>query len=527
MATNEKAGAEVPPTSNPGVNNALNNDSKDAKGSDTASVLKEELAVVEQGYLATEGRLPSPEEQIEALGIPNWRELEKKIVRRLDMTLMPCVWCLYFFNYLDRASIGQARLSTLEEDLNLVGSNFSSAVSILSLGYVLGQLPSNMLITKMRPSLYLCLMAIVWSGVSASTVGVSSYSGLMGVRFALGLVEAPLLPGAIYLCGCWYTRKEIAMRMAILYSAQTIAFCSAGLIAAATYATLEQAHGLAGWQWLFIILAVAGAGSAMICLWIIPDYPTSTTGSAMWSMTEDMRKIAAARVIADRPSTSEAKPGAWEGLKMAVRDPKLYILTLMNITISAAYGFSNFYPSIVRGLAASWGYSSVIALILTAPPYLFAAIGSYVNAWHSDKVKERGLHYAIPVAVACIGFIVCLATENAQARYGASFVYVGGMYIANPLIMGYVSGALGKTPEKRAVSVALCNLISQIGNFTAPFMFVSSEEPRYISAFIGMMAFGLSSSACAIVMKIWLTRSNKRLLREAQQNGTVYQPYVT
>lgn len=135
MATNEKAGTEVPPTSNAGVGNAFNNETKDTKGSDTASVLKEELAVVEQGYLATEGRLPSPEEQIEALGIPNWRELEKKIVRRLDMTLMPCVWCLYFFNYLDRASIGQARLSTLEEDLNLTGSNFSSAVSILSLGY--------------------------------------------------------------------------------------------------------------------------------------------------------------------------------------------------------------------------------------------------------------------------------------------------------------------------------------------------------------------------------------------------------
>jgi hypothetical protein len=101
------------------------------------------------------------------------------------------------------------------------------------------------------------------------------------------------------------------------------------------------------------------------------------------------------------------------------------------------------------------------------------------------------------------------------------------MYIANPLIMGYVSGALAKTPEKRAVSVALCNLLSQIGNFTAPFMFVAKEEPRYISAFIGMMAFGLSSSACAIVLKIWLTRSNKRLLREAQRNGTVYQPYAT
>lgn len=101
------------------------------------------------------------------------------------------------------------------------------------------------------------------------------------------------------------------------------------------------------------------------------------------------------------------------------------------------------------------------------------------------------------------------------------------MYIANPLIMGYVSGVLGKTPEKRAVSVAICNLLSQIGNFTAPYMFVNSEEPRYISAFIGMMAFGLASSGCAVGMKLWLVRSNKKLLFKAQRDGTAYQPYVT
>jgi hypothetical protein len=78
--------------------------------------------------------LPKPEDQLDALGIPNWRQLEKQVVRRLDLTLMPCLWCLYLFNYLDRASIAQARISTLQEDLNLTGSQFSTAVSILSYG---------------------------------------------------------------------------------------------------------------------------------------------------------------------------------------------------------------------------------------------------------------------------------------------------------------------------------------------------------------------------------------------------------
>lgn len=144
MANTEKTGTEVPQDTVPTeTEHSANRPAQsgdgtapvDEKDAETASHIEKDLAIVEDGFMKHEGRLPSPEERIDALGIPNWRELEKKIVRRLDMTLMPCLWVLYFFNYMDRASIGQARLSTLDEDLNLTGSNFSTAVSILSLGY--------------------------------------------------------------------------------------------------------------------------------------------------------------------------------------------------------------------------------------------------------------------------------------------------------------------------------------------------------------------------------------------------------
>lgn len=100
--------------------------------------------------------LPKAEDQLDALGIPNWRQLEKQVVRRLDFTLMPCLWCLYLFNYLDRASIGQARISTLQEDINLSDSQFSTAVSILSYGlvhYILMTLVELIVVTSWAKSL--------------------------------------------------------------------------------------------------------------------------------------------------------------------------------------------------------------------------------------------------------------------------------------------------------------------------------------------------------------------------------------
>lgn len=239
-------------------------------------------------------------------------------------------------------------------------------------------------------------------------------------------------------------------------------------------------------------------------------------------MTEDMRKIADARIAADRVSTSEAEAGVWAGLKLSIFDYKMWMLVGLNIGISAAYGFSNFFLSIVCGFR----YSNTVTLLLTAPPYIFAALRSLVNAWNSDRTKERGYHFAGPIAVGCIGYIVCLATENRDARYAASFIFVGGMYFANPLVSTWTASTMGRTPAKRAVSVAIVNVLGQIGNVIAPYFFDDGDKPRYRMAFILMMVMALVACTSAMILKWYLGRSNKKLYRKAVEEGRPYQPYV-
>lgn len=132
---------------------------------------------------------------IAELNLPDWRATEKSLVRRLDMTLLPTVWILYLNNYLDRTNIAQARLNSFEQDVGLTGDDYNTAVAVLTVGYMLAQLPSNMLLTRVRPSVYLPVTAIVWSAVSATTAATSSPQTLFVVRFFLGILEAPLFPG--------------------------------------------------------------------------------------------------------------------------------------------------------------------------------------------------------------------------------------------------------------------------------------------------------------------------------------------
>lgn len=125
------------------------------------------------------------------------------------------------------------------------------ASSILYVGYLFAQIPSNMLMSskKIRPSIYMACCAIVWGAVASLTAVVKDYVGLVLVRFFLGFVEAPFYPGALYILSLFYTRKEIATRISILYAGNIFAVSFAGLIAAAVFSTLDDKYGMHGWQW--------------------------------------------------------------------------------------------------------------------------------------------------------------------------------------------------------------------------------------------------------------------------------------
>jgi MFS family permease len=132
-------------------------------------------------------------------------------------------------NSTDRAALGQARLGSLEADLGMTGTQFNLSISILFVGYLTMQLPSNLLITRMRPSLYLGITMLVWGGVCAATAAVQNFAQLLVVRIFLGVTEAPFFPGAIFLMSSWYTRQELTKRIAWFYGGVALANMFGGL----------------------------------------------------------------------------------------------------------------------------------------------------------------------------------------------------------------------------------------------------------------------------------------------------------
>lgn len=302
------------------------------------------------------------------------------------------------------------------------------------------QIPSNALMSsgRIRPSVYMGSCMAAWALVAACTALVKDYKGLVLVRFFLGVTEAPFYPGALYLLSIFYTRKEIATRISILYSGNIFATSFAGLIAAATFSSIDGAQGLHGWQWLFIIEGVVTFAVAGAAIYLLPDSPLTT----QW-LTPEERALAQARIDHDTVGLAP-NAGALAGFKQAARDPLLYLFCFIQNMHLSACSFNNFFPTVVGSL----GFNRTITLALTCPPYLVSGFVGYAVGLSSGKFNERTWHITVCMGAALTGFVISCVTLNTPARYISCFLFASGAYAVNSVILGWVSASMGQTTEK-------------------------------------------------------------------------------
>ncbi|KAJ9635102.1 hypothetical protein H2199_008588 [Coniosporium tulheliwenetii] len=427
----------------------------------------------------------------------------KELLRQVDWHLLPLLIMMYLLNFLDRNNLAQARLGTLEEDLGMTGTDFNLATSILFVGYLLMQLPSNLIITRVRPSIYLGVVMMVWGTISAAQAAVHSFGALIACRFLLGFAEAPFFPGAIMIMSSWYTRSELAVRIAFFYAGSSLANAFGGLLGAGVLGNLEGAHGISGWRWLFIIEGVITIGVAFVAGWFLPDYPLNTR----WLSEED-RHYAQWRLIDD---TGEADISAattvWEGLKLALRDPRLYLFTLLQHSSILSQTFQYFFPSIV----ATLGYGRVQTLLITAPVWIGTFLVSVVVTYTSGRTGDRSIHIMCLMSISFVGNVIATSTTNLPARFFAMFLMPMGAVSAYQIIVTWVANSFPRPLVKRSACISIANMIANCANIYGPYMYPRTHAPRYIPGGSATAAVTVWVALLAFVARLVLKRSNKRL----------------
>lgn len=220
-----------------------------------------------------------------------------------------------------------AKLKGIQTDLNITTQQFATAVSILFVGYLPFQIPSNLIISRIsRPGLYICCATVIWGIISACTALATSYSSLVGIRCVLGVSEAVFFPGAVYFLSSWYTKTELGKRLAGLYISQQVGNAFGGLFAAAIF-QMDGAHGIAGWRWLFIIEGAATVGCGLIFACLMPEYPHNAR-----MLSDIQRDLAVWRIQRESGAAEGTEDvGVLKSFISCWKDPKLYLLIASNM----------------------------------------------------------------------------------------------------------------------------------------------------------------------------------------------------
>lgn len=380
---------------------------------------------------------------------------------------------LYILNYIDRNSISTARDNGLVRDLNLTDQQYQTALSILFVGYITFQIPSNLLMTRIgRPSLYIPTFVALWGIVSGCTAATRGYHSLLAVRICLGVVEAPFFPGALALLGYFYKKEEMATRTALLFSGSIISNAFSGLISAGILKGMQGKAGLTSWHWLFILEGSITVVIAALAVFVLPDMP----GNSKF-LTPEEREFAVNRLSVNAGSTlsSDDEEGTpMQGFLMAVKDIKVWVLAFMLTAVTVGVGFNQFFPTIVGSL----GYSKTVTLLLTAPIWFFSFLACLANGLHSDRVQERTLHIIGPLVLGIVGFIIASTTTGLGPRFFALFIQASS-YAGYTCVLGWIAPSIPTPKYKKVVALALINAFSQLGNISASYVWPKKWGPNY------------------------------------------------
>ncbi|KAH9232469.1 hypothetical protein K456DRAFT_1838847 [Colletotrichum gloeosporioides 23] len=432
-----------------------------------------------------------------------WTEEEEKaLVKKIDLFLMPTIWLMYLLSYMDRTNIGNAKIAGMADDIGLSSSQYSIVLVVFFIGYVLFEPPSNMILVRTRPSLYLPFIMALWGVLTCIMSVVKEYHHLIVLRVFVGIMESGFAPGILLIISSWYRRGEQSRRFAVFMSAAILSGAFGGLLAGAITSGLEGAHGIRGWRWLFIVEGVATIGWAGISAFILLDFPATST-----RLTPREREIAVARLQEDNVTVRNAdeKLGKGKSFMLALRDWRTWGFIFGYMVIVGSSTLSYFYPTLVHGLGFT---STVQAQYMTVPIYAIAFVCTAITGYFGDKIPDhRGLVIAAWLAFSMITSIIVCVVYNFTARYVLLVLMAAGLWASNAMSLSFASSTFGSMDaEVRAIALALMNALGNLAQIYGAYLFPTDDAPKYLMGFgviSGMLGFG---TVVYVIMHILVRR---------------------
>ncbi|KAF5627085.1 major facilitator superfamily transporter [Fusarium sp. NRRL 52700] len=440
--------------------------------------------------------LPDPDE---GKTIEERQAIEKKLMWKVDLALIPWLSFLYLLSFLDRTNIGNARLAGLEVDLGMVKGDYNNALTIFFVSYAVVEPATNALLKKITPRLFFTLIILTWGLIMTLMGLVTNVKGLLVARFFLGMAEAGLFPGVNYYLSCWYKSSEIGIRSSIFFSAAALAGSFGGLLAA-VIAKMDGIGGKPGWAWIFILEGLATVVAGLACWWLVFDWPATAS-----FLSPDDRIRVQRRLIMDRQGRT-AEDFDKRHMFAALKDWKTYGYMLIYMgCLTPLYAFSLFLPTIIAGM----GHAGTKAQLLSVPPYAVAAALTICVGFYGDRTRQRGFCNIGIVLLGIAGFAMLIATSNPTIQYIGVFLGAAGIYPTVPNTLSWLNNNT-EGSLKRAFVLGVVVGWGNLNGVVSSNIYLLREKPRYYTGhgvvFGYLVVFLLGGS---ILMHLGLRKMNR------------------
>ncbi|RPB00793.1 MFS general substrate transporter [Choiromyces venosus 120613-1] len=452
-----------------------------------------------------------PETASEILG----QQTTKSILRRIDLRLVPILSLLYLLCFICRQNIGNAKTYHMTYDLHLTTQEYQIALTAFFLSYSTFDIPCNIMLKKLRPSVWLPLVTLL-SGIVTVCMGiVENADELIVVRMFLGMTECGLFPGVAYVITMWYCKKEAQFRQALFFCAASMAGAFAGLLAVGL-SKMDGLGGQEGWRWILIVEGLLTAAVAICAFFVVLDTPDRVK-----FLTKDEKEFLLRRLEVDQFGEEEDELTEAEKALIHTELPKsqifksvftdwhiyAHILVFYGITCPL-YSISLCLPSIVYEL----GYTSTEANFLTVPIYITACMLSLLTAYLSDRTGKRAVFIAISYTIMFTGFLMAALRPGhlPGLAYAGLFIAACGIYPAFPGMITWCSNNLAPS-GKRAIAMALHIGMGSFGGAMGANFYRPQDKPLYrLGNWLNLGFVCVGGVAIAVIYYSYHTENKRR-----------------
>ncbi|KAI8993262.1 major facilitator superfamily domain-containing protein [Pilobolus umbonatus] len=381
---------------------------------------------------------------------------EIELVHLLDKRLLIFAMFGNLVKTLDNTNLASAFISGMEEELNITGVQYNWMGVLFMMGYLTMQIPSNILLARMRPSVYLPFLEFIWCLLTIAMACAQSVNTVYVIRFLLGLAEAGFYPGIVFLIGTWYTKKELGKRLALLGICGSFGRGLSGIVQAIMLKTTDGILGISGWRWMFLFDACVTLILCSLGHKYLPDYPHNTT----W-LTEEERRIALHRMGKD--IMHHEKEGGYhkkmDVIRALFKNKYLYMFVFGWSSLHMALGA----PHVLGIVAKKLGFDAVTSNLLTTPDTILTMIVGLCNGFISDRYRTRLWCIIIPGFIGISGLSLLSAFVQPFWKLYMGFLMThAGLGSLSSIVMTWASETISSNDEIRAMAIAIMNTSSSV-----------------------------------------------------------------